>query len=160
MPKTYEPIQTQTLGSTATSVTFSSIPATYTDLVIVGVVSGAGDQIKLQFNGDTSSIYSYRFLYGNGTSALSAEATGNNAYIRIGQSYTSNLGNFICNVLNYSNTTTYKSVLSRAGNAGNLLGLFTGTWRSTAAVTSIKFELLSGSFDSGSTFTLYGIKAA
>ena len=74
----------------------------------------------------------------------------------------SNVGqnNAIVQFQNYSNTTTYKTVLSRGNNASNLVEAFVGLWRSTSAITAIDIKTQSGNFSIGSTFTLYGIKAA
>ena len=70
---TYTPIATQTLGSSAASVTFSSIPGTYTDLMLIsfaqGQASGGDNRLVLQFNGDTATNYSSTYLIGNGTTA-------------------------------------------------------------------------------------------
>ena len=77
MPATYEPIATNTLGSAAANVTFSSIPATYTDLVIVyqALAATGNPDMTAQFNGDTGSNYSATRLSGNGTAASSARYT-------------------------------------------------------------------------------------
>ena len=74
MPSTYEPIATTTLGSTAATITFSSIPATYTDLriALVGSLSGGGNYGNLRFNSDSGSNYSVTILRGNGSAASSA----------------------------------------------------------------------------------------
>jgi hypothetical protein len=65
----------------------------------------------------------------------------------------------ILNFQNYSNSTTYKSVLTRVNNSGFTMA-WVNLWRSTAAITSITIYPYSGTFSSGSTFTLYGISAA
>jgi hypothetical protein len=164
MPSTYEPIATQTLGSAASSVTFSSITGTYTDLVlIVTPQSSSGTaSVDIQLNGDTGTNYSLTFLYGDGSSAASGLAS-NNA-VANGGTAVSTASTFLINtvqIMNYSNTTTYKSLLTRANNtAGNVL-TSVSMWRNTAAVTSILLKLSTGAnFTTGSTFTLYGIKAA
>jgi hypothetical protein len=165
MPSTYEPIATQTLGSSAGSVTFASIPSTYTDLVLVTnakVVSGSPES-RISLNSDTGNNYSYTILSGSGTAGLSTRVTSSN---HIDISYygvvNSTLGNSvqITNFLNYSNTTTYKTVLTRSNNAGIGNDAIVGLWRATAAINRIFIENTSSSFDTGSTFTLYGIKAA
>jgi len=159
MPTTYEPITTQTLGTAIASVTFSSIPQTYTDLVVVINHSGAGDNFYFQLNSDTGSNYSDTGLVGNGTSATSIR---NNSQTRaiVGGSYTSNMGVSVINFMNYSNTTTNKTIISRNGTASNVTRLTNNLWRSTAAISTIYFVLATGNFAVGSTFTLYGIKAA
>jgi hypothetical protein len=159
---TYTPIASQTLGSAAASVTFSSIPQGYTDLVLVDnakSASGGGDsELDVRFNGDSGSNYSTTFLYGNGSSASSGRAS-NQSYIYISRTdETAGLG--ISHFQNYSNSTTYKTVLSR-GNSTNYVFAWVGLWRSTSAITSMTFTRNGGlNFTSGSTFTLYGIAAA
>lgn len=164
MDKTYEPITTHTLGSTTASVTFSSIPQTYTDLILVcfaNYATGAAEgSITLQFNGDTASNYSWLYMAGNGSST--ASGGGNNQTVAVGgsggSSSGSHFGTGIAEIYNYSNTTTYKSVLTRA-DANNGAQAWCSAWRNTNAINSI---LIFGpySFAANSTFTLYGIKAA
>jgi hypothetical protein len=160
---TYTPIATQTLSTSAPSVTFSSIPQGYTDLVMI-INTGAtiADDIGCQFNGDTGSNYSFTVLSGNGSSAVSGRATNatrlnftSNAYMR-----TTLTQNTIINFENYSNSTTYKTVLNRANIAEGASEAIVGLWRSTSAITTIRVfcDHNAGSFVSGSTFTLYGIQ--
>lgn len=164
---TYEKIASTTLGSAAATVTFSSIPSVYTDLVILSssantAVNGNGQGIR--FNSDTATNYSKTFLYGDGTSVVSGRAS-NQTNISISNQPISSSGTFtatITNIENYSNATTYKTILSRGGSAhtNNLAIAYVGTWRSTAAITAIDLINDSGNFITGSTFTLYGIAAA
>jgi hypothetical protein len=162
---TYTPIATQTLGSAAASVTFSSIPATYTDLVLVynGKFASANGQIALQFNGDTATNYSNTELYGNGTAAGSSRESSVSS-MRLGYTATANIENMnVMQIMNYSNATTNKTILTRQNTAGSASGAaaHVGLWRSTSAINSIVVLCYSGiNFVSGSTFTLYGIKAA
>lgn len=162
MPKTYIPIATTTLGSNQASVTFNSISG-YTDLYIVSVfknTSGAGN-FKIEFNGDTGTNYSDTSLYGNGSSASSGRGTNRNAII-IGQADSTQFLVNQCNVMNYANTTTNKTTLSRSSDNGNTYssaGAIVGLWRSTSAITSIKLYA-DGNLATGSTFTLYGIASA
>ena len=160
MPTTYEPIATNTLSSATSSVTFSSIPGTYTDLIIVGSVklNGSGDYLGLQFNSDTGSNYSRTRLSGNG-SAASSERESNSARINM---YNQSSSNFFANIIhiqNYSNSTTYKTVISRNDIVDWNTNAQAGLWRNTAAITSITL-IGGGNLASGCAFTLYGIKAA
>ena len=158
---TYVALATQTLGSAAASVTFSSISGTYTDLILVynGSYSAAG-QISLQFNGDTATNYSDTNIDGNGTTASSARDTSRTA-MYMGYSGTTGGNMAILQIMNYSNTTTYKTALSRNNNAGGNVNSNVGLWRSTAAITSIVVSCYNAvNFATGSTFTLYGIAAA
>jgi hypothetical protein len=165
MPKTYEPIATQTLGSSVASVTFSSIPATYTDLVLVSVpIVTAATTFAVRFNSDTGSNYSETILVGDGTSATSTRIA-NQTELRISYAATSrttNTTNIITQIQNYSNATTYKTLLSRDNAASDGTGAIVGLWRNTVAITGLTIIPLSGGsiITTGSTFTLFGIKAA
>jgi hypothetical protein len=165
MATTYEPIATNTLGSAAASVTFSSIAGTYTDLVLVSVpIVTAATTFAVYFNGSTASNYSATILQGDGTSATSTRVA-NQTEIRISYAATSrttNTTNIITQIQNYSNATTYKTLLSRDNAASDGTGAIVGLWRSTAAITSITIIPLTGGsiINTGSTFTLYGIKSA
>ncbi len=164
MPATYEPIATNTLASGTASITFSAIPATYTDLVLVFAGSAASsgtDSISMRFNGDTTTNYSYTVLSGNGSTATSGRGTSTTSIA--GALITSTeQTNSIWNICNYANTTTFKSVLARGNIAGALVRTGVGIWRKTPeAITSITLFPDSGqNFATGCTFTLYGIKAA
>jgi hypothetical protein len=158
---TYTPIATTTLGSAAASYTFSSISGSYTDLVVVvnSKRTSAGN-LAVQFNGDTGSNYSYTYLYGSGSAASSSR--GSNQSDVVGDYYASGTwGITTVNVMNYSNSTTYKTSLFR-GNDGGGNGVMTTVtlWRNTAAITSILVKNSAGNLDVGTTLTLYGIAAA
>lgn len=162
---TYTPLATTTLGSSASSYTFSSIPSTYTDLVLIlnTAQTGGGDPV-IQFNSDSSTNYSNTYLYGTGTAAGSARVSSA-TYARVGYygggSGTVGNSNAIVNIQNYSNSTTYKTFLSRANTAASGTDAIVGLWRSTAAITSITFSYTSSSnIATGSVLTLYGIAAA
>ena len=162
---TYTPIATTTLGSDVATYTFSSIPSTYTDLVLVMSVRtvNAASAIYCQLNSDTGTNYSNTQLLGNGSIANSSRQSSVNK-MRIGNyipSATSTFGVLIANFQNYANTTTYKTVISRAGSADGGLVAEACLWRSTAAISSILLgEEGAGNLRAGSTFTLYGIASA
>jgi hypothetical protein len=166
--RTYTPIARTTLSSAAASVTFSSISGSYTDLILVatGTVSGNTYGGWLQFNSDTGTNYSWTNISGNGTTASSGRnssiANTSNWYIgpANGWSNTSQ-NNVVLHIFNYANTTTNKTWLSRTANPANATEATVGLWRSTAAITSITLGVQSSlNYNSGSTFTLYGILAA
>jgi len=163
MTATYEKIATTTLGSAQATVTFTSITGTYTDLVLItNSATGSNDiDMYIQVNSDTASNYSWTRLLGTGSSALSSRGSSSNLGYRVGNMSGSNVGqnNVIVQFQNYSNTTTFKTVLTRSNNASNLVEAFVGLWRSTSAITSMDIKTQSGTFSIGSTFTLYGIKA-
>jgi hypothetical protein len=164
MPITYESIATTTLGSSQSSVTFSSISGSYTDLVLVINGTSSGDAgCRVQFNGDTGTNYSNTLFYAIYTTAGVQNARSTNATTidGLGRLNTTE-GIAIIQIQNYSNTTTYKTVLGKGGTTTNGIVMTTvGLWRSTSAITSIVASLEnSKTFSSGTTLTLYGIKAA
>ena len=115
---TYTPIATTTLGSATSSVTFNSFTG-YTDLVLVfngTAASGSGSGISIQFNGDTGSNYSETILAGSGTAAGSGRDTSLDFSV-VGTIYTTS-NNAIVQFMNYSNSTTYKTILSRSTPLG------------------------------------------
>lgn len=164
MPATYDKIDKALVSGSSTSViTFSSIPATYTDLILIADakldISGQG--INLTFNGDTSSSYTSTRLYGNGSTATSdRQASGSFINFALGSVDAGQL--IVANIMNYSNATTFKTCLLRQNTASAFVGALVGLWRATpAAINSL--TLTSGGtskYVAGSTFTLYGIKAA
>ena len=164
MPSTYTPIATTTLGSAVNSYTFSSIPSTYTDLVIVLQIKGsATTAITCQFNGDTAGNYSYTILRGDGSSASSTRATSASQALltNLASPTSTNFSAILVNVANYSNATTYKTLISRANEAASGVDAIVSLWRSTAAINSIKLMADGGiNMAIGSTLTLYGIAAA
>lgn len=162
MALTYEPIATTTLSSTSSTITFSSIPSTYTDLVLICSLKGTASlQYKLQFNNDTATNYSVTLVGGNGSTAESYRTT---SYSWITPDYyysaTTNGGVSIINLMNYTNTSTYKTALIRTSNADTGVSANVGLWRSTSAINRVDLTTVSSTFASGSTFTLYGVKAA
>lgn len=162
---TYEPISTTTLANSTTfEITLSSIPQTYTDLILV--INGRQESattIKLQYNSDTGSNYSYLRLASN-NNTLVHENYNNITNQPFALGYANWTYNAILHLMNYSNTTTYKTTLSRSNDVTTKLALFyNGMWRSTAAINSIRIFTDNPSatyFTAGTTFTLYGIKAA
>jgi len=164
MPNTYTELLKTTVGTATSSVTLSSIPSGYTDLVLVinGTNSGTSDDVALQFNGDTGTNYSRTFLQGSGTAATSGSNSNFTSVPLGGYVLTSANYNSIIQIMNYSNSTTNKTQISRGNDASGFLYAITGLWRNTAAITSIlcKWYSASGQFSVGSTFSLYGIANA
>lgn len=157
MPATYEPIATANGNGSSFTITFNSIPQTYTDLVLVAKADLNIDSglTGLRFNGDTGSNYSYTLLESGPNSSRGTNA----AYMFIG-----GLRNeYICHIQNYSNSTTNKTVLTRMGRTDVTgTGVWVGLWRNTAAITSLSFTTnqTSGYWNTSTIVTLYGIKAA
>jgi len=162
---TYVALDTKTLTSNATSVVFTSINQGYTDLVLVcnsgQVTADTSTNFRVGTSNtiDTGSNYSDTALNGNGSAENSYRNTSNNRMIVAGSNSSSILDNFIFHIQNYSNTTTYKTVLSRANVPGFRVVATVSLWRNTAAINTL--EIYGGSnLLSGSTFTLYGIATA
>lgn len=167
MPKTYTPISTVTINnSSTTTLDFTSIPQTYTDLVLVCSYGlSAGDlYFRINNDGGTGNLYSDTELYGNGSNTSVSVMTNRTGFYLNDQGITRPGPATIStvNFQNYSNTTTYKSILWRANDAGVSTEARMGVWRNTAAITSINFIIINvaGTITPGSQFTLYGIKAA
>lgn len=167
MASTYEPITTQTLSSSTNYIDFTSIPQTYTDLVIVvgnAKTSVNTDSPTLGFNGDTGTNYSLTYITGNGSTAGSARQTNSSYsqdYLASSSMSSTNPGQLIINVFDYTNTAKHKAALTRVGTASNATELFLNLWRSTAAITTIRLGVQgSDLWQAGTMFTMYGIKAA
>jgi hypothetical protein len=169
LPSTMTPIATLTLSSASTSVTFTNIPQGYTDLVLVcgnlGMSAG-GSAGRLRFNSDTGSNYSGTWLYGTGTTAGSSRDSSQTSMriigANIGPSGSNINDNYIFSIQNYSNSTTYKTVVGRGSSPSNEVYSIVGLWRSNSAVTSITIVSYNGTdtFRVDSNFTIYGVKAA
>jgi len=166
---TYSTIATTTLGSAASSYTFSSIPTTYTDLVlIVNEFNATATNTSFQFqvgNGsvDTGANYSLTEIYGTGSAAGSDRASNDTAaYFNgpgIGTS-TTTPNVYITNFMNYSNTTTFKTFIGRGGSTNKNTVATVNLWRSTSAINAIKIFQSANNMAAGTTLTLYGITAA
>jgi hypothetical protein len=165
MPLTYEPIATTTLGSAASSITFSSISSSYTDLkVVLQFAPSNDDRAICTFNSDTSTNYSVTTLVGNGSSASSASVTNNN-YIE--PSRNAGLANeeqlVIMDILSYAGSTN-KTAISEVAADRNGAGVIVRSinlWRSTSPINAINFTLVNGNnYKIGTTATLYGITNA
>lgn len=166
---TYVALATQTLGSAASTVTFTSIPQGYTDLVLVFQATAASANMNFDIrvgNGtvDSGSNYSDTYLLGGSGGAQSARAS-NQDRLRVGNSafIQSSGGVFTATThfMNYSNTTTYKTTLSRDGNVNqSVVESSVGLWRSTAAINIITLGDFGGAtMAAGTTVSLYGIAA-
>ena len=167
----YDSIATSTVGSGGTSsITFSSIPSTYQHLQIRAIArtdrAGAVDSIKMRFNSDTTANYAFHYLYGDGSTAV-GDAGPNTSYMALleatGNTATSGIfGAFVTDILDYDNTSKYKTVRNLGGddrNGSGLMSLTSGLWQSTSAITSITiFPFTGPNFVQYSSFALYGIK--
>ena len=165
---TYEPIATTTLGSNSSTITFTSIPSTYTDIILVlhsksaNSINNDGLSITVG-NGslDTGSNYSSTLVYNNNAGSTFSYRFSNSTSCEIGLIYDT-YSPAIIHFQNYSNTTTYKTFLGRTGSPGGSTSVIrqtAGLWRSTAAINTIRLTHGGQEFISGTTATLYGIAA-
>lgn len=160
MPTTYEPIVTTTLSSAVTSFTLSSIPATYTDLLLVidgsPISGGTNMDSNWQVNGDTGSNYSDTRMQNN-----YSDRSANASSARSGQPWNDYRWQTMLHFFDYANTNINKVALARSNSYNHAVDLYAGLWRSTAAINSI--TIISGqgrNYTSGTVVTLYGIKEA
>lgn len=166
MAKTYEPIASASFSSgTGTSVDFQSIPATYTDLIVVfNMRSNNSYNMYVRFNNDSGSNYSTTQVGGSGSAASSSRWSGD-TLMRLNSTSYSTSSAFaygITHVMSYSNTSVNKTAITASGAAGLGVERMVGLWRSTSAIDRITLLLGStgvGQFVEG-TISLYGIKAA
>lgn len=163
---TYEPIATTTLGSAASTITFSSIAASWTDLRLVFTGTSAnGTNFTVRLNNDSAANYSSTYVAGQGTAAQSGRFTNaTEIYPALSLSTTPQM--YTLDIFSYAGST-YKTFLlqeSADKNGSGYVSRFVCLWRSTAAITSINITGLYGTapntFAIGTTATLYGIKAA
>jgi hypothetical protein len=168
LPNSYESISTVTVGSGgASNIEFTSIPSTFTHLQIRfnGFYSGSGSSL-MQINSDTGSNYSYHYLgrAGSNTVVAGSGATQSNIFLgNTPQTQPSYPLSHIIDILDYKNTNKYKTIrlLSGAdtnGNGASWVGLLSGSWQNTNAITSIKLYPSTGNLNQYTKATLYGIK--
>ena len=156
-------IATTTVGATSVAdITFSSIPATYTDLILISSIKSNNantSSLLFEINGvNSGSLYSGTMIYGSGS------AKGSNRTISLDYGLILRNGGlsantaitqpFITHFMNYSNTTNFKTVISRNNVDNVVAGIDLCLWRSTAAITSIRIFAQTNDFAIGSTFTL------
>lgn len=170
---TYDSIATVTVGSGGSaSVSFTSIPATYTHLQLRGITRSTRaitqTAFRVRFNSDSGSNYSYHGLYGDGSTAQ-VDAGTSTTYIQLvrfsGDSATAGIfGAGVIDILDYANTNKNKTLKALAGvdrNGGGDIWLNSGAWYNTNAITSITLtEASTGNFAEYSQWALYGIKGA
>ena len=161
----YESIATTTLGSATASVTFSSIPATYTHLQIRGFARSTVDsQLDTTFNSDTGANYSYHSILGYGSGVEASGGANTTKIIMEAMTNTASVfTGYIIDILDYANTNKYKTTRNLAGfdsNGGGRVSLNSGNWRNTNAITSVTLTARDTTFAQYSQFALYGIKGS
>jgi hypothetical protein len=152
---TYTPLATVTLASSVASVTFSSIPATYRDLILV--ISATGSNYSwFRINGISSSIYDRVRMYGTGSSALSSSSNATVGYMA---DLTTTRTTEVHQFMDYSATDKHKTVLSRNNTPDTSTVAQAHRVATTAAITSISINAEASTFGIGNTFNLYGVIA-
>ena len=166
-PGDFESIATVSVGSGgSSSISFTSIPATYNHLQIRAIIAtSAGDAILGTFNSDTGANYSRHRLVGNGSGTSAASGTSNTSFAissSLGFLSTANtFGPMVLDILDFANTYKYKTIRSLSGYENNTTGTVefdSGLWMSTTAVTSVTLVSYSGTILQYSHFALYGLK--
>jgi len=159
----YVPLANITLGSSAATVTFSSISQSYRDLVfILQTGNSATTGIIGIFNSDTAANYSYVWGGGSGSAASSgSSASASGAYFGANIWSTNTLTmQFNISIMDYSATDKHKTFLSRADEINTNTTMNAGRWANTAAITSVQFKGVGGSnIIAGTTISLYGVSA-
>ena len=167
----YDSIATTTVGAGgATDITFSSIPSGYTHLQIRGISrTGSVAEFWIRLNNDTGNNYAYHTLRGNGSQALAGAVTSTSriaALTEVGSATVANtFSPIIIDILDYANSSKNKTIKILTGteqnNTTDEIGLSSGLWINTSAITSITlFNAGGNSFTQFSQFALYGIKVA
>ena len=172
LPGDFESIATVTSAGSAGNIVFSSIPGTYTHLQLRGILrtsdTGTFNNQAMRFNSDTGSNYKSHTLTGNGstvTSGVVGGATNFNDFMR-GASNDLTAGIFsavIMDILDYANTNKYKTFRVLQGvdaNGSGVVGLNSGLYMSTNAITTITISPSGGTAIQYSQLVLYGIKGA
>ena len=153
-------IATTTLGSAASTITFSSIPATYTDLRLT--LTGTSTSVStflLRYNSDTATNYSFTSIYGNGSSAAS-EAPTNLTAVQMSIEFDATLTTFAAfDVFSYAGNTNKTTLIecSRDRNGSGFVLREVALWRNTSAINRIDITTNSSTWKIGTTATLYGI---
>ena len=164
----YFSIATVTVGSGgASSITFSSIPSTYTHLQLRMMVreTSTSNGYNMQLNGDTGNNYSRHYLFGTGSSAGAAAFTSYSSMIlsdaAVSTSTTGVFGASVCDVLDYTNVNKNKVIRTLGGfdnNGNGTIDFNSSLWMNTSSVTSIVIIPDAGNFAQYSSFALYGVK--
>ena len=166
-----QPIYTQTVGSGgAASITFNSIPQTFTDLkILISARNNSGStrtSLNYTFNGDTSSNYSNTILIGYDSSSVasfrgSSQTANNESNMNGGGSTSNTFTNNEIYIPNYTGSNyksgTSDSIAENNSSSSYIIDMGAILWRSTSAITSISFTPAAGSFVQYSTFSLYGV---
>lgn len=169
----YDLISTTIVSGTAGSVTFdvSTLGGTYKHLQIrnsmrTNATNGSYSNLGIRFNSDSGSTYRHHYLRGQTTTVQNGDSgAATSIWLGYGSTTfnsTSNWGLSVVDIPDFSSSVKNKTAKSLTGvvpdSSPAFTGLHYGTWFSTSAITSITLLPLANSFESGSRFSLYGIK--
>ena len=172
MATTCKLIAKTVLGSDTASITFSSIPGTYDDLLLCvslrsDETGGDGfDSFNLRFNGDTGSNYTYRRIRGDGSGVASATATQTSlrtGYYNLASSTSNCFGNgeiYLPNYAGSTNKSMSSTTVAEQNSSTAYIAAIAGLWSDTSAITTILISPLSGNWVTNSSAYLYGITKA
>ena len=170
MPATYDFIASASGTGSSATVTFSSVPQTYTDLVLVSNYrcTTSSNLLGLIFNGDTGVTYSaVSLFYNTSTTSSNSDSAVVRGWIGLntgGSTATDTFTVAVSNIMNYTSTNIFKTTQSHngtvSGAAFNGVELTQSTWRSQSAITTVGVQTSAGFITADSTFALYGIKAS
>jgi hypothetical protein len=151
---TYTPLATVTLASATSTVSFSSIPSSYRDIILVINGNASVNQFTgLRFNSDSGNNYSFVRLF----STSSSSDTRSYGLLTTGDS--SLTLNAVAHIMDYSATDKHKTAVIRSNIPADNVAAQTFRWANTAAITSISVEAISTTWAVGTTINLYGVIA-
>jgi hypothetical protein len=160
MTTAWVPLATVTLASTDSEIVFSSIPATYRDLVLVTnfAESAVTGNIELRYNSDTGSNYSQVFMAGRqyNSSTESSSGTFSLHYLNLGSRPSGARSVNVLQIMDYSDTSKHKTTLGRVNNGTSDVQAYAYRWANTSAINTISIKPSATTFTTGSTFSLYG----
>lgn len=163
MANTMIKLQTVVVGASgASSIDFTSIPQTFTDLkIVISAIPASSDSLLISFNNSTSS-FTNRYIEGSGAAASSGSnaQSGRYAGYALGSSQVNSTEVYIPNYTSANNKSYSIDVVSEANQTTAYSDLIAGLWSNTAAITSVKFNFVTANFAQYSTATLYGIKSS
>lgn len=155
MPNAIVLLQSVTLAASTSTVTFSNIPGSYSDLrIVINATANSGYNVPVAFNGDTTAS-NYPSVYAGGDGSATSSGTLNNYIAGV---YTGNLSLTTIDIMDYSATNKHKTWLSRLSVSTNASSMIVGRWANTTPITSVAFAI-PGTWSTGSTFNLYGVTA-
>ena len=156
---TYTLIDSVTLASTASSVTFSSIDQSYRDLVAIVQTTSDSVNANMRFNADSGSNYNRVYAYGDGSSSVSLGNVNGTALNLVGGALNNATSPLllITQIFDYAQGDKHKPIIHRADNSANGTMMLAGRWASTSAITTVQWLSGANPFKAGSTFYLFGI---